>query len=98
MTIFAAMANNPPRIWLQFKALADWQALPTSRTNCRNKCGICKDKWGATGTAFVNYMVNRQGRPVYLCDKCAQNLIHGTTTEEENPAQPGADASHTCPG
>ncbi len=37
---------------------------------CRQKCTLCKTSWIENKTKTVSYAISKQGKPIYICDKC----------------------------
>lgn len=82
--------NKETRIWVGFSTVTAWVATPQGQRPCTSKCGLCKLPWGSIPENLnVNYLVNRQGRPVYFCDPCLNILVNGNPTEAPEGSNAG---------
>lgn len=76
---------TPHRIIHQFRTVQEWISNPNTRIPCRAKCGVCGKKWKDTGSAYVNLIVDTQGKQFFTCSPCVEKIEHEQGAENLTP-------------
>jgi len=53
----------------QFSPVNDFTRFNRGMT-CRARCWVCNTAWSRTGTAYVNLVLDTEGKQKFLCDAC----------------------------